>query len=171
MTDVHSPQIRSKNMRAIKNVSTQPEIYFRKLLYQKGYRYRIAPPKLPGKPDIYLPKYKSVIFINGCFWHSHGCKHFKLPQTRRIFWSTKLKDNVNRDQKRIIALINMGYRVLIVWECAILGNIKLSSDLLMILTSTWLSSQSKLGYISDYGLTILQPDLSDITGAIGHLNL
>lgn len=98
--------------------NTKPEIILRKALFRKGYRYRINCKKLPGKPDIVLPKYKTVIFVNGCFWHSHkDCKDAHLPKTNIEFWRNKINSNVERDNKNIQQLQDAGWNVIVVWEC------------------------------------------------------
>jgi len=120
MTDVHDKVTRSYNMSRIKGTNTKPEMLVRKFLFSKGFRYRINDKKLPGKPDIVLPKYKTVIFVNGCFWHGHeNCKYFKLPKTRTEWWKGKIEKTKINDLLNHMQLIEMGYKVLIVWECDI----------------------------------------------------
>ena len=120
MTDVHDKVTRSYNMSQIKGSNTKPEILVRKFLFSKGFRYRINDKKLPGKPDIVLPKYKTVIFVNGCFWHGHeNCKYFKLPKTRTEWWKEKIKKNIENDLNKQTQLRNLEYKVLIIWECEI----------------------------------------------------
>lgn len=105
-------------MSKIKSKGTKPEIILRKKLFAKGFRYRINYKKLPGKPDIVLPKYKTVIFVHGCFWHGHSdCKDSHLPKSNTDFWETKISENKMRDNRNSEALRQMGYNVLIVWEC------------------------------------------------------
>jgi DNA mismatch endonuclease (patch repair protein) len=118
MADVHDPKTRSYNMSRIKGKDTRPEMIVRKFLFSKGFRYRLHDKKLPGKPDIVLPKYKTVIFINGCFWHGHeGCKYFVLPKTRAEWWLNKIIGNISNDNRNIDALKAEGWNVIIVWEC------------------------------------------------------
>lgn len=117
MTDVHSPGIRSKNMRAIRAADTKPELLIRKGLHAAGLRYRLGGNGLPGRPDIVLPKYKTVIFVHGCFWHGHDCKFFKVPQTRSDFWVQKIDANKARDQSSTSKLLELGWNVIIIWEC------------------------------------------------------
>jgi len=120
MADVHDKVTRSYNMSRIKSKNTKPEILVRKFLFAKGFRYRIHDKKLPGKPDIVLPKFKTVIFVNGCFWHGHeNCKYFKLPGTRSEWWNEKIEKNIDNDLKKHSQLISAGYRVIIIWECEI----------------------------------------------------
>lgn len=118
MADVYSKEIRSFNMSRIKGKNTKPEMLVRKYLFSQGLRYRLYSKKLPGKPDIVLPKYKTVIFINGCFWHGHeGCRYFVIPKTRTDFWVNKININVQNDRIVSQLLEGMGWRVITVWEC------------------------------------------------------
>jgi len=118
MADVHSPEIRRYNMSQIKGKGTKSEELVRKYLFSKGFRYRKNDARLPGKPDIVLPKYKTVIFVNGCFWHKHeGCKYFIWPKNNAEFWKRKISANVERDSRNYEQLLQLGWNVLIVWEC------------------------------------------------------
>lgn len=118
MADVHSKATRSYNMSQIKSKDTKPEILVRKFLFSKGYRYKLHDKNLPGKPDIVLPKYKTVIFINGCFWHGHkGCKYFVIPKTRTKWWLDKINRNRTNDKRKTTALKKLGWKVLVIWEC------------------------------------------------------
>lgn len=105
-------------MRAIRSKNTKPELLVRKGLHAAGFRFRLHGAGLPGKPDIVLPKYRSVIFVHGCFWHGHGCKYFKLPKTRPDFWLAKIEANRARDARDIEKLNQLGWRVILIWECA-----------------------------------------------------
>lgn len=118
MTDVHTPEQRSYNMSRIRNKDTKPEELVRKYLFSKGFRYRKNDTRFPGKPDIVLPKYRTVIFVNGCFWHAHeGCKYFVWPKNNAEFWKNKISGNVERDRRNIELLTASGWHVIIVWEC------------------------------------------------------
>lgn len=111
---------RSENMARIKYKDTKPEVFLRKLLWHQGFRYRINYKELPGKPDIYLSKYKTAIFVNGCFWHMHeGCKYSSIPKTNCDYWKEKLEGNVERDKKNCKELENMGINVIVIWGCEI----------------------------------------------------
>lgn len=111
---------RSENMARVKSVNTKPEIFLRKLLWHRGFRYRVNYSKLPGKPDIYIPKYNTAIFVNGCFWHMHeNCKLSSIPKNNYDFWKNKLEGNVERDKKNYKELENMGIKVIVVWGCEI----------------------------------------------------
>jgi DNA mismatch endonuclease (patch repair protein) len=123
MADVHDKKTRSYNMSQIKATNTKPELLVRKFLHAHGYRYKLHDKTLPGKPDIVLPKYKTIIFINGCFWHGHaGCKYFVVPKTRTTWWLHKIKTNKANDAKAVKALKKEGWHVITVWECGLKGN-------------------------------------------------
>lgn len=118
MTDVHDKETRSYNMSRVKGKDTKPEMLVRKYLFAHGLRFRLHAEDLPGKPDIVLPKYRTVIFVNGCFWHGHkGCRYFVLPATRTEWWLQKIKRTQVRDQLANIALNISGWRVITVWDC------------------------------------------------------
>jgi DNA mismatch endonuclease (patch repair protein) len=118
MADVHTPEIRSYNMSRIRGKDTKPEAILRKALFSKGFRYRKNDKRLPGKPDLVLPKYRTVIFVNGCFWHKHdGCRYFKWPTNNADFWKAKIEGNVERDKKTYEELERLGWNVMVVWEC------------------------------------------------------
>ncbi|MGM9822221.1 MAG: very short patch repair endonuclease [Muribaculaceae bacterium] len=118
MADVLSKEQRQKCMSHIKSKNTKPEVLVRRFLFANGYRFRLYRKDLPGKPDIVLPKYKTVIFINGCFWHGHsGCKYATIPETNREFWSNKIFGNVERDKVTFSSLEKMGWRVIVIWQC------------------------------------------------------
>lgn len=120
MADVHDKTTRSYNMSHIRNKDTKPEMLVRKFLFAKGFRYRLNDKRLPGKPDIVLPKYKTVIFINGCFWHGHeNCKYFKLPATRTEWWKAKIEGNIKNDTLKHALLRDAGYKVMVIWECEV----------------------------------------------------
>lgn len=110
-------------MRCIRGSNTQPELQVRKALHARGFRYRLNAKDLPGRPDIVLPKRKTVVFVHGCFWHAHqGCRYFRIPATRTEFWEHKLAANAARDARQVEQLLVMGWRVLVVWECALRNN-------------------------------------------------
>ena len=123
MTDVHSKETRSYNMSKIKGKDTKPELLVRKFLHKYGFRYRLHVKDLPGKPDIVLPKYKTIIFIHGCFWHGHeGCKYFVIPQTRTEWWLAKINGNIAKDLSNKQLLSSDGWKVIEIWECNLKGN-------------------------------------------------
>jgi len=112
---------RSWNMSRISGKNTSPERTVRSILHRLGYRFRLHSQSLPGKPDIVLPKYRTVILVNGCFWHRHnGCRYAYIPKTRKEFWSRKFSENIERDQRVSFALRMLGWQVLVIWECELL---------------------------------------------------
>lgn len=118
MADVMTPEQRSRCMAAVKGKDTKPEMIVRKYLFSRGMRFRVQVRKLPGAPDIVLPKYKTAIFVNGCFWHGHeGCKYFRLPKSNVEFWKEKIERNIERDKESMQALLDLGWKVIRVWEC------------------------------------------------------
>lgn len=117
MADNHSKEVRSMNMSHIRSKNSKPEELVRKYLFSKGFRYRKNVKTLPGCPDIVLPKYKTVIFVNGCFWHKHDCPRFVWPSTNEEYWRSKIMGNVERDKRNLAELQQLGWTVLTVWEC------------------------------------------------------
>lgn len=118
--DNRSPEVRSRNMSRIPSKNTKPEEIVRKYLFNRGFRYRKNVSKLPGKPDIVLSKYKTVVFVNGCFWHAHkGCKWFVPPKSNTEFWERKFIYNIERDERNYKKLKDLGWKVIIIWECEI----------------------------------------------------
>lgn len=117
MADTHSKEVRSKNMSHIRSTNSKPEEMVRKYLFSKGLRYRKNVRSLPGCPDIVLPKYKTVIFVNGCFWHKHDCGRFVWPSSNEEYWHRKISRNIERDAENQKLLTEQGWRVLIIWEC------------------------------------------------------
>lgn len=119
MADRLTPEDRSRLMRAIKGSNTKPELLVRSLLHRLGYRFRLHRRDLPGKPDIVLPRYRAVIFVNGCFWHCHTCRAGHVPKSREHYWGPKLARTQERDARNYAALVDQGWRVKVVWECEI----------------------------------------------------
>lgn len=117
MADNHTKEVRSRNMSHIRSTNTKPEEKVRKHLFSRGFRYRKNVRKLPGCPDIVLPKYHTVIFVNGCFWHKHDCPRFVWPSSNEDYWIPKITRNVERDLKNHRILREQGWRVVVVWEC------------------------------------------------------
>jgi DNA mismatch endonuclease (patch repair protein) len=138
--DIVSKKKRSEMMSGIGSKNTKPEIIVRKLLHSNGYRFRLHSKNLPGRPDICLPKHKSVIFVNGCFWHGHSCPIFRVPKTRPDFWYAKIEGNRQRDRKNIEDLLELGWRVLVIWECTLRGKNKASFEGLSKMLDSWFDS-------------------------------
>lgn len=131
MTDRISKEHRSWNMSRIRGKDTKPEVLLRSLLHRRGFRFRLHAPGLPGKPDIVLPKYRTVIFVHGCFWHRHeGCPNASMPKTRTGFWTEKFRKTVERDREKQAQLESDGWRVLTVWECELKNDPEALLDML-----------------------------------------
>lgn len=151
MSDVHDRATRSRNMAAIRSSDTKSEIWIRKRLHSAGFRFRLNVSGMPGKPDIVLKKYRAVIFVNGCFWHKHECALFKWPKSRVEWWRQKLTGNQKRDLIVQDKLRESGWRVLVIWECALKGPQKWPENELMQAVISWLNSGGPLEEIgSDY---------------------
>ena len=119
MTDHLSPEDRSRNMARIRSMNTEPELALRRLLHRMGYRYLIHHRQLPGTPDIVFPRRQKAIFVHGCFWHQHSCRRGTRPLSNQHFWGAKLDRNIARDQRIEFALQQLGWSVLVVWECQV----------------------------------------------------
>ena len=125
MADNHSPSVRSYNMSRIRSKDTKPEELVRKYLFSRGLRYRKCDKRYPGKPDIVFPKYRTAIFVNGCFWHWHdACQGFVMPKSRLDYWQPKLERNRQRDFEHIAKLHAIGWSVITVWECELKKNVR-----------------------------------------------
>ena len=124
LADHHSKEVRRKNMSHIRSTNSKPEEIVRKYLFSKGFRYRKNVRTLPGCPDIVLPKYHTVIFVNGCFWHKHDCGRFVWTSSNTEYWIPKINRNVERDKQNHKKLIDMGWKVLIIWECELKKNVR-----------------------------------------------
>jgi len=138
LTDIVDKKTRSRMMSGIKGADTKPEMLVRKGLHAKGFRYRLHEKNLPGRPDLYFPKFKAVIQVNGCFWHKHHCKYFKLPSSRPEFWRKKLEANAVRDERNQYQLSEQGYRTLIIWECAFRGQPERVAKEVLSVAAGWL---------------------------------
>lgn len=142
MADVVSRETRSRMMSGIRGTNTKPELQVRRLLFARGFRYRLHAKHLPGKPDIVLPRWRTVVFVHGCFWHRHDCHLFKLPGTRREFWEEKINGNVARDARHRDALLGDGWRVATVWECALKGRTRRLPDEVGDALACWLRTNA-----------------------------
>lgn len=140
MTDTISPQTRSRAMSAVRGKNTRPELLLRCHLHKAGYRYRLHVKGLPGKPDLVFPGRRSVIFVNGCFWHCHECHRFSWPKTRESFWRAKILGNKERDGRNQTELLLAGWRVGVVWQCALEGRGSLGIDAVTAECERWLDS-------------------------------
>jgi DNA mismatch endonuclease (patch repair protein) len=160
MADVVTKEKRSSMMAGIKGKNTRPEISIRKELYGRGYRYKLHSKDLPGKPDLVFPKYKAVVFVHGCFWHRHKCHLFKWPSTRLDFWEDKINGNAHRDEEHKHQLLAMGWKIIIVWECAVKGKSRQSLPKVADLIISALNSSTNFTEITGYQNTC--PDYHNI---------
>jgi DNA mismatch endonuclease, patch repair protein len=128
MADVLTPEQRRLNMSRIRGKDTRIELVLRSVLHAKGLRYRLHRKDLPGRPDLVFARYRTALFIHGCFWHGHGCHLSKMPETRKEFWAAKIAGNMLRDARAVAALREQGWRVAIIWECAIRGPGRKTAD-------------------------------------------
>ncbi len=158
MADVHSKAVRSKNMRAIATRDTAIEKRLAGLLAECGFAFRVQDEKLAGRPDFVIDNHRCVIFTHGCFWHHHNCYLFKVPATRTEFWLEKIGKNVERDKRDIRRLLAEGWRVLLVWECALRGRAKLSDEALTERLEEWICSGGHHGQIDTLGIHELHDD-------------
>jgi len=138
MADVVEPAVRSRMMAGIRSVNTRPEIAVRHGLHRYGFRYRLHSRRLPGKPDIVLPRHRSVVLIHGCFWHGHNCHLFRWPASRRDFWKQKITGNRIHDTNVLAALSTAGWRVLVIWECALKGRARKPLDAVLAEAAAWI---------------------------------
>ncbi|WP_421506233.1 very short patch repair endonuclease [Erwinia rhapontici] len=155
MADVHSSDVRSKNMRAIRTRDTAIEKRLAELLVELGLSYRVQDKSLPGRPDFVLADYQAIIFVHGCFWHRHHCHLFKMPATRTAFWQGKIDSNVARDKRYVEELTASGWRVLLVWECALRGKTRLEEDALRTRLEEWICAAENNGEIDEQGIRVL----------------
>ena len=146
MADVVDKATRSRMMANISSRNTKPEIFIRSELHKLGFRFRKNVKGLKGTPDLVLKKYSALIFVHGCFWHGHDCRYFKLPETRKEFWGNKIEVNRNRDANIIAALKKDGWRICVVWECAVRS--KKRGEHLSRITK-WITGNKKFREIRD----------------------
>lgn len=153
MADVVDKATRSRMMSGIRAKNTKPEMFLRQGLHALGFRFRLHAKDIPGKPDIVLPKYRTLIVVHGCFWHGHGCRYFRLPATRQEFWKTKIESNRVRDEHDAQNQQAQGWRVLTIWECAVRASTKKDPSLDCVkLAAQWLESGLPSATIDEQGL-------------------
>lgn len=134
-------------MSGIRGKNTTPELIIRKGLHAMGFRFRLHAANLPGKPDLVLPRYNAVILVNGCFWHGHDCHLFKWPSTRTEFWKTKITRNKQKDSESLNALRQLGWRVLVVWECSLKGKTRMPAGKVIEKAAEWIRSERNMDHI------------------------
>lgn len=147
MVDVLTPEQRRLNMSRIRGKDTRPELVLRHGLHAMGLRYRLHRKDLPGRPDMVFPRYRAAVLVHGCFWHGHDCPLFKWPATRREFWQAKIEGNRARDARDLAGLAAAGWRVLVVWECALKGPARLPADAVAAGVVSWLKGDEPAGLI------------------------
>ncbi|THB85119.1 DNA mismatch endonuclease Vsr [Pantoea allii] len=152
MADVHSSETRSKNMRAICAQDTAIEQRIALLLKDRGFSFRVQDKNLPGRPDFVLTEQQAIIFVHGCFWHRHHCYLFKMPATRTEFWTGKINSNVERDRRYVRQLQEGGWKVLIIWECALRGKLRLGDQDLLERLEEWLLAMSESAEVDHQGI-------------------
>ncbi len=143
MPDIFDPEKRSEVMSKIRSKNTKPELYVRSLLHRAGFRFRLTSKAVPGKPDIVLPKWRAVILVHGCFWHGHDCPRFSWPATRGEFWRAKILENKKRDAAYLRTLKAAGWRVCVVWECALKGKGRIDAVDLSESLKKWILSDGR----------------------------
>jgi DNA mismatch endonuclease (patch repair protein) len=149
MTDVLTEEQRRLNMSRIRAKDTKPELLIRRGLHALGYRYHLHWRALIGRPDMVFPRYKTAVFVHGCFWHGHKCHLFKMPATREDFWRKKIVSNAARDENALGTLRALGWRILIVWECALKGKRRLALDEVLRRTEEFLKGAQQLLELSE----------------------
>ena len=137
MADIVSTEVRSQMMSGIRSKDTMPEITVRKGLHRLGFRYRVNDRRIPGKPDLHFPKWNALVFVHGCFWHGHDCHLFRLPKTRTGYWNAKIEKNRERDRLTESNLMAGGWRLAIVWECALKGRQRLEQQQMLDGLAIW----------------------------------
>lgn len=155
MADVHNPATRSKNMRAIGTHNTAIEKRLAALLNDAGFDYTVQDATLPGRPDFVLAAYRCILLTHGCFWHHHDCYLFKVPETRTDFWLQKIGKNVERDARDIARLKEQGWRVMIIWECALRGKYKLCDTAIVERLEEWICGGEGYAQIDTQGIAAL----------------
>ena len=151
MVDRLTPDQRRLNMSRVRAKDTRPEMTVRRLLHGLGFRYRLHRRDLPGRPDIVLPRYRAVIFVHGCFWHGHDCSLFRMPETRTVFWAAKIAANRRRDGEALSVLSDVGWRSLLIWECALRGRGRLPADTLTERITAFIVEDMPFGAIREAG--------------------
>lgn len=144
MTDIVKSAVRSRMMAGIRGTNTRPEIAVRHGLHRRGFRYSLHSSSLPGKPDIVMARWRTVVLVNGCFWHGHDCHLFRWPSSRKEFWKQKIKGNRSRDIVVKTALAAAGWRVLVIWECALKGRERLPLDDVLSEAASWIRKGTPL---------------------------
>ena len=163
VADVLTPEQRRLNMSRIRGRDTKPEMLIRRGLHARGFRYRLQDRTLPARPDLVLPKHRTVILVHGCFWHGHNCSLFRLPATRPAFWAEKILNNQKRDARSLEALKDLNWRVLTIWECSLKGPGRLPADRVLDICAEFLTGSKTEQQISGFETsTPKDPELEDV---------
>ena len=136
--DTMDKSTRARIMSNVRQKHTGPEKLLRSILHRSGLRFKLHDKKLPGSPDLVFPRFGAVVFVHGCYWHRHGCFRSTMPQTRREFWQEKFRTNTRRDARNVERLLGCGWRVMIVWECALVGKYAVAPDEVLEIVGSWL---------------------------------
>lgn len=150
-SDIVDVATRSRMMAGIRGKNTRPEMIVRQGLHAAGFRFRLHDRKLAGAPDLVLPRYRTAVFVNGCFWHGHDCPLFRWPKTRQDFWRTKITGNVERDGRNTEKLRQANWRILTIWECALKGPVRIGAENVVRTAAEWLKSNDNTGTIRGAG--------------------
>jgi DNA mismatch endonuclease (patch repair protein) len=152
MADVVDQKTRSRMMSGIRSSDTRPELFLRRGLHALGFRYRLHVSNIPGKPDLAFPAYGALVAVHGCFWHGHGCSYFKWPKSNQNFWKNKIWSNKKRDIRTLNEQTKLGWRVLVVWECAVRRGIQQPRFDVTNLVARWLRNSNKSAYLDEEGV-------------------
>ena len=158
--DTVDKRTRSRIMSSVGQKDTGPETLLRSALHRAGLRYRLHDKSLPGCPDLVFSRYQAVIFVHGCYWHSHGCYKFTVPKSNREFWEDKFRANRERDERNINLLCQRGWRLMVVWECALVGRHSAQANEVAEMVGTWLAGTSGYGEVSGEATNYLGTDPS-----------
>lgn len=152
MADVVDSETRSRMMSGIRGKNTRPELFIRKGLHALGFRYRLHAKDIPGKPDVVFPKYGALVVVHGCYWHGHGCRYFKWPKSNKVFWKEKISSNKRRDRLNEKLQEQLGWRTLVVWECAIRKGLMEQQFDVVDLAARWLTKGTRSAYLDESGV-------------------
>ena len=152
MIDVVDRETRSRMMSGIRAKNTRPELFIRIGLHALGFRYRLHAKDIPGKPDVVFPRYGALVVVHGCYWHGHGCRYFKWPKSNEAFWKEKISSNRKRDRVNLKLQEQLGWRTIVVWECAIRKNLIDQNFDVVDLVARWLTKDTRSAYLDESGV-------------------
>lgn len=157
MPDTVTPDVRSRMMAGIRGKDTRPEMMVRRALHRLGFRFRLHDARLPGRPDIVLPRHRAAVLVHGCFWHGHGCHMFRWPASRAGFWRDKIGRNQSRDAAAFLEMDALGWRQAVIWECALSGRGRLPVDQVADICALWLRDGGRHLEIAGFACTLETP--------------